>query len=606
MSCKLKPLMVFVAAMLSTSLATGSKTDLQPKATAAALEKTQIEVLADEYLAAAFKRYPERTTFLGLEDAYNERLYDNSLSAVAKWRVEEDTFLARLKGLQAPDEVGSRDWITYGILLETLEASVATRSCKEELWQASTETNWHRSLPFVFEVQPVATAEDRQQAISRLRQVDNYLDTEITNLKTGLEAGYSAPRVTVIKVPQQIRSLLQEDSIFLSPASRSDNAIFKTQVRKIYDDEIAPAVARYADFIEEEYLPSARETLSVTAHPKGEECYPALTRSFTTMNMSADSIHQIGLEQVATIREEMQRVLDAHFGGGDLKQFIRKINTDPRFAFKTESEVLNHTVSALDSTKAAMPAAFGRLPSANVEIRPYPDFAQSGIGEYRPPSQDGSRPGIFFIAVTEPKTRPRAEAMATLFHETYPGHHLQIAVALELGDQVHRVAKYFSNSGFIEGWALYSETVADELDLYEQPIDYFGLLSSQGARAARLVVDTGLHTKNWTRQQAIDYMMLNTTWAEVDIENDVDRYISWPGQALAYKIGELKIRELRQRAEQKLGPRFDLRAFHDQLLANGALPLSVLEAEIDRWIETESSVTEPSGNESSEIQPTKR
>ncbi len=584
MACKLKPLMVFVAAILSTSLARGSEHALQPEATAAALGKTQIEVLADEYLAAAFKRYPEWTTFLGLEDAYNGRLYDNSLSAVAKWRVEEDTFLARLKGLQAPAEVGSRDWITYGILLETLEASVATRSCKEELWQASTETNWHRSLPFVFEVQPVATAEDRQQAISRLRQVDNYLDTEVTNLKRGLSSGYSAPRVTVIKVPQQVRSLLQEDSIFLSPASRSDNATFKTQVRKIYDDEIAPAVARYADFIEEDYLPSARETLSVIAHPKGEQCYPALTRSFTTMNMSADSIHQTGLEQVAIIREEMQRVLDAHFGGGDLKQFIRKINTDPRFAFKTESEVLNHTVSALDSTKAAMPAAFGRLPSANVEIRPYPDFAQSGIGEYRPPSQDGSRPGIFFIAVTEPKTRPRAEAMATLFHETYPGHHLQIAVALELGDQVHRVAKYFSNSGFIEGWALYSETVADELDLYEQPIDYFGLLSSQGARAARLVVDTGLHTKNWTRQQAIDYMMLNTTWAEVDIENDVDRYISWPGQATAYMLGALEIRRLRTLSEQTLESQFDIRDFHDRVLGFGSLSLPMLNLSIATWL----------------------
>lgn len=575
---------VLLVALVSTTVATGPLQGQSPEETSPTVGKTAVETLADEYLTATFDRYPEWTTFLGLDNAHNGRLYDNSLPALQRWHAKQDGFLDRLKSLQAPDKVGSRDWITYGILLETIEASVAKRVCKEQLWQASTETNWHRSLPFVFEVQPVATAQDRQQAISRLRQVDNYLDTEIINLQKGLSSGYSAPRVTATQVPEQVRSLLQDDSIFLSPANRSDNAAFKEQVAKIYHKEIAPAVLRYADFIEKEYLPSARETLSVTAHPNGEQCYPALTRSFTTLTTPADSIHQTGLEQVANIRREMQRVLDEHFGGGDLKQFIRKINTDPRFAFKTESEVLNHATSALDSTRAAMPAAFGRLPSARVEIRPYPEFARSGIGEYRPPSEDGSRPGIFFIAVAEPKTRPRAEAMATLFHETYPGHHLQIAVALELGDRVHRIARYFSNSGYIEGWALYSETVADELDLYEQPIDYFGLLSSQGARAARLVVDTGLHTKNWTRQQAIDYMKLNTTWAEVDIENDVDRYISWPGQATAYMLGALEIRRLRTRSEQALGSQFDIKAFHDRVLGFGSLSLPMLNGSIETWL----------------------
>jgi len=232
-----------------------------------------------------------------------------------------------------------------------------------------------------------------------------------------------------------------------------------------------------------------------------------------------------------------------------------------------------------------MSRAFGRLPKANVLVKPYPDFAESGVGEYHSSSEDGTRPGIFYIAVTDPTHRSRTTQKSTLYHETYPGHHLQGAISLELGDRVHPIARYFGNSGFSEGWALYSERLADELGLYDDPVDYIGLYSDQGARAARLVIDTGLHTKGWTRQQAVDYMLSNTSWAAVDIENDINRYISWPGQANAYMLGMLEIRRLRTLAEHELGDAFDMKAFHDRVVGFGGITLPMLSVSILAWIE---------------------
>ena len=281
----------------------------------------------------------------------------------------------------------------------------------------------------------------------------------------------------------------------------------------------------------------------------------------------------------------MRETIDAHFGGGSIAEFMRRVNTDPEFTFESEDAVLQYSVDALDAVKAAMPRAFGRLPRADVVVKPYPAFAESGVGEYHPSSEDGTRPGIYYIAVTEPKKRTRAWQLSTLHHETYPGHHLQIAISLELGDRIHPIARYVQNSGFSEGWALYSERLADELGLYRNPLDYIGLYSDQGARAARLVIDTSLHTRGWTRQQAVDYMLSNTSWAEIDVQNDINRYISWPGQATAYMLGMLTIKRLRMLAEAELGDDFDLKAFHDRVVGFGGITLPMLEASILAWIE---------------------
>lgn len=548
-------------------------------------ETSRIEALADDVLAATLERYPSMGTYYAIEGARHDRLYDNSLEALAEWELREDQWLMQLNAVGSPSDVGSRDWITYGIMLEALESAVESRVCRSELWQASTTTAWYLNLPFVFEVQPVDTEDERAQALARLHAVSNYIDTEVSNLRLGIELGYSAPQVTVAAVPEQVRALIDTDSIFLNPATRIDDAQFRTAVRKIYDDEITPAIERFAEFIENDYLPAARREIALSQNPDGTKCYPALVRSFATIRPSADEIHELGLQQIARIRGEMQATIDEHFGGGSIEGFLRRVNTDPAFTFESEDAVLQYSVDALDDAKNAMPAVFGRLPRADVQVKPYPAFAESGIGEYHPPSEDSSRPGIFYIAVTNPRQRSKVTQVSTLYHETYPGHHHQVAIKLELGDSVHSIARYFGNSGFAEGWGLYAERLADELGLYTNPIDYFGMLSEQGARASRLVIDTGLHTRGWTRQQAVDYMMSNTAWSAVDIENDINRYISWPGQATSYMLGMLEIQRLRALAEEKLGDAFDLSAFHDRVVGFGGITLPMLHVSILAWID---------------------
>ena len=548
-------------------------------------EISAIEALADEILAATMERYPAMGTYYSIEGARHDRLYDNSLDALAEWEAREDAWLAALNAIGSPEDVGSRDWVTYGILHENLASLVATHICRDELWQASATTAWYRGLPFLFEIQPVDTPDLQQQALARLGEVAGFIDTEIANLRQGIELGYSAPRVTALDVPDQVRALDTAETIFLDPAKRAEDEEFTAKVQAVYDDEIAPALHRFADYMEDDYLPQAREEIALTANPNGAECYPTLVRSFATIQPSADEIHELGLEQIAIIRGEMRTIIDEHFGGGSIDEFMRRVNVDPEFTFESEDAVVQYSLDALDAAKAAMAGVFGRLPIADVQVKRYPKFAESGIGEYHPSSEDGTRPGIFYIAVTNPKTRSRVTQQSTLFHETYPGHHHQIALALELGDSVHPIARYFGNSGFSEGWGLYSERLADELGLYSSPLDYLGMLSEQGARASRLVIDTGLHTKGWTRQQSIDYMAGNTAWPIGDIENDINRYISWPGQATSYMLGMLEIRRLRTLAEEELGDKFDLSAFHDRVVGYGGITLPMLHVSILAWIE---------------------
>ncbi len=548
-------------------------------------EISAIEALANEYLAATLERFPEMGTYYSIEGARHDRLTDNSLDALQEWQAREDDWLARLSAIDAPTQVGSRDWVTYGIMHEQLEARVQRRVCRSELWGASTTTAWHTGLPFLFETQPVDTPEHREQALARLAQVAAYIDNEIANLRHGLERGYSAPRVTVEAVPGQVRSLISDDSIFLNPGVRADDEEFAAAVRNIFDDEIVPAITRFADFIENTYIGATREDIGLNANPDGAKCYPALIRSFATVQPSAEEVHALGLKQIEKIRGEMRVTIDEHFGGGSIEAFLRRVNEEPEFTFETREAVLQYSLDALDAAKAAMPRAFGHLPKADVLVKPYPEFAEGGVGEYHSSSEDGTRPGIFYIAVTDPTRRSRTTQKSTLYHETYPGHHLQGAISLELGDKVHPIVRYSWNSGFGEGWALYSERVAEELGLYTDPVDYIGLYSDQGARAARLVIDTGLHTKGWTRQQAVDYMLANTSWAEVDVQNDINRYISWPGQANAYMLGMLEIRRLRTLAEHELGDSFDLRAFHDRVVGFGAITLPMLHVSILAWIE---------------------
>ena len=552
---------------------------------ASATAQRDVETIADEYLSALLEHQPELGTMYSLPGARHDRLADNSPQAMAAWHAREDAWLAELDRAGAPPKVGSRDWVTYGILREALASSTAARICRSELWAASSTTAWHTGVPSLFEIQPVDTRDLQQQALHRLAALPKYIDNEIANLRRGLEAGYSAPRLTVAPAVNEVRALASADSPLLSPGTRAGDPMFAAEVKSVFERDVAPAVERFARFLQEDYLPRARTEIGLGANPDGAACYPALVRYFATVGPAASEIHQRGLEQVAGIRAEMQAIIDEHFPGATIEAFLRGLNDDPRYTFRTEDDVLQYSVAALARAKARMPEAFGRLPRADVEIRPYPAYRASGTGEYHSSSEDGTRPGIYYIAVTDPTRRSRAIQESVLHHETYPGHHLQGAIALELGDRVHPIARYLWNSGFGEGWALYSERLADELGLYSGPLARMGLLSDQAARAARLVVDSGLHTQGWTRQQAVDYMLNNTAWPAVDIESEVNRYIAWPGQANSYMLGMLEIRRLRNLAEAQLGEAFDLRSFHDRVLGYGSVTLPMLDASIGAWIE---------------------
>ena len=551
-------------------------------------ENRSIEAIADEYLAALLERHPEMGTNYSLPGARHDRLFDNSPQALTAWQSREDAWLQELERVGSPQQVGSRDWVTYGILHETLAGEKASRLCRSELWSASTATAWHTRVPSLFEIQPVDTPELQQQALDRLGALAGYIDTEISNLRQGLAEGFSAPRLTVEKVPSGVRALLADDSPLLNPAVRVQDPQYTTKIRAVFDAEAAPAIERFAHFLENEYLPQAREEIALSFNPDGAACYPALVRYFATIQPSAEEIHQLGLSQIAGIRAEMQVIIDVHFQGESIESLMKNLNSDPDYTFGSREDVLNYALASLDASKAAMPEVFGRLPKADMLIKPYPAYREAGgTGEYHSSSEDGTRPGIYYIAVADPTHRSIAGQQSVLYHEGYPGHHLQGAIALELGDRVHSIARYLWNSGFGEGWALYSERLADELGLYSGPLDRIGLLSDQAARAARLVVDSGLHTRGWGRQQAVDYMLANTAWPPVDIESEVNRYISWPGQANSYMLGMLEIRRLRNLAEAELGQDFDIRGFHDRVLGSGSITLPMLEESILEWISSQ-------------------
>ena len=543
-----------------------------------------IEDIADEILDATMLRYPSTPTFYSIENYRHDQLFDNSLSALLQWQIREDQWLEELDTIGEPKKIGSRDWVTFGIIYESLAASRDARVCRKELWETSTTTAWYTGLPFIFDIQPLDSANLKRQALNRLRQVSHFIDREIQNLTIGLSMGYSSPRITVEAVPSEVRMLLESNSPFLLMGERAEDEEFNNQVKDIFNDEIAPAIRRYAQFIENKYLEQARDNISISSNPDGSKCYPALVRSFSTIQPTADEIHDLGLQQIALIRSEMSLLLNQYFDGEAIESFLRRINTDKEFTFRSEKEVVQYSRDALQAAKDKMSQVFELKPKADVLVKPYPEYAASGVGEYHSSSEDGTRPGIFYIAVKDPENRSRASQLSTLYHETYPGHHMQGAIALELGKKVHPLVRYTYNAGYSEGWALYSERLAEELGLYKTPLDLMGMLSDQAARAARLVVDSGIHIKGWTRQQAVDYMLNNTGWAEVDIQSDINRYISWPAQANAYMLGMIELRSLRLYSEKELGNKFDIRQFHNSLLENGSMTLPMTNQAVMHWV----------------------
>ena len=544
----------------------------------------QVTALADEYLEAFFHRFPEVPTDYGIPGQPHERLTDLSQEARVAWENQEDQWLEALDAV-GTTPISHPEWAIGGLLRETLEASSAIRVCRTDLWSVSQTSGWQTHLPLVFDVQPLGTEELRRQALARAHALPGYLAADIANLREGLRLGYSSPRRSIRLTLRQLEALGSPGSPFASPLARDDDPGFGAEYQSILDEEIYPAIEAYKTFLQEEYLPAARSEISVAANPNGAECYRALIRYHSTLRLEPEEIHELGLEQMARITNEMRAIGERSFETDDVGQLLARVTTEPEFTFSSRKEIIEFSEAAYQRAREAMPDFFGRMPEADVVIEPYPPYLEAtGTGEYWAPAEDGSRPGTYYIPVTDPGNRPIVIYESLAFHETIPGHHLQIAIALELGEDAHPLARYLYNSGFGEGWGLYSERLADEMGLYSSDLTRLGMLGDQAARAARLVVDTGMHELGWTRQQAIDYMVTNTTWTPTDVAAEVDRYIVWPGQATAYMLGMLKIMELRERAAETLGDAFAITEFHDRLLENGAISLSMLEETIDAWV----------------------
>jgi uncharacterized protein (DUF885 family) len=546
----------------------------------------RVRALADAYLAAYFERFPEQITQYGVPGRSHSGLTDNSLAATRAWEAREDGFLADLTRIDPATIEAGPMRATYAIARQSLEGNVAKRVCRDELWNVSEMTGWQVGYGYLVTIQPVGSDGARRDALARWRKLPGVIDTEIVNLREGIRLGFTAPRQNVRTVIDQVRTLASsplKDSPFASPAQRDKTAAFATEFEALVTTAINPAAARYADFLEKEYLAAAREAIPVTANPNGAACYDASVLAHSSSRKTAKQVHELGLQQIDRLMAEMKAIGERSFHTGDVPVLLERLRTDPQYRFKSRDEKIAYSQAALARAKAAVPSRFGLLPKADVVITPYPAFREKNApNEYNPPAEDGSRPAVFFISAYQAEQQNRVEDESTAFHETIPGHHLQGAIALER-KEIHPIGRYIFNSGYAEGWALYAETLADEMHLFSGDLDRLGMLSSQALRAARLVVDSGMHTMGWTRQQAIAYMLAHTAETEHSATSEIDRYIIWPGQATAYMIGNVEIRAARDEAEKAMGARFDLKAFHDRVLEDGAVPLTFLREKIRAW-----------------------
>ncbi|HEX6638582.1 MAG TPA: DUF885 domain-containing protein [Steroidobacteraceae bacterium] len=547
------------------------------------------EDLADDPIAA---------TQLG-DTRYNDKLPDMSQLTIDARNARNFTRLQALRKIKK-DKLEKADQLNYDLFEREINERINEANFKSYLY-AIRSNEGPQLLAEVSEFAPFNTVKDYDDWIARINASGVYFDQWIALLQTGVNERRTQPRVVVNKVLEQIKPQLvtnPEESGFYAPFKKMPASIPQAEKDRLQAAAKAaiqttgvPAYQRFEKFLREVYLPGSRDSVGIKDTPDGDQYYRNRVAHFTTIvNQSPTTIHNTGKAEVERIRKEMEKTLEGINFLGNLDQFLVFLRTDDRFYYKTPEELLAAYEKTARAIEPQLPKLFGRLPKTPFGIRAIPAASAptTTTAYYQPPSLDGSRPGNFYVNLYKPETRPIWEIEALTAHEAVPGHHLQIALQYELKGmpQFRRNAGY---TAFVEGWALYAEGLGPELGLYTDPFQKIGQLNYDMWRAVRLVVDTGIHQFGWTRDQAIWYFKQNTGKSDQDIQNEIDRYISWPGQALAYKLGQLKIQALRAEAEKALGSRFDVRAFHDQLLGNGALPLSIVESNTRAWIAAQST-----------------
>ena len=583
-----RSLAAFVLGLIMT-LPTGA-------AQAAPAPSADLAKLCDEYWQGHLKANPTAATGLG-DRRYDDRLADVTPTGIAGEEKRLQATLARARAFE-PAKLSATDQVTRTAIITEIEGELAEIGCHFEEWVVDPLGGPQVEFMNLPDYTTIDTPQDAANFVKRCRAMGRQLDDRIANLKTGLGKGKTASRDAVLKVIDQLDHLIDSPAESLavwkpateprrgwSPAEREG---FGRDLRAAIEAGLRPALVRYRDLLKNQVLPVARppEKAGLAAMPDGIECYERMIRVHTSLDMSAEEIHRLGLEQVAKFRHDLAELGQKVFGTSDIATIQKKLRADSSMHFRTAAEVESKARQTLARANAAVPQWFGQIrPRARceVEVMGMHEAPYSTIAYYREPSADGKRPGHYMINTWKPETRPRYEAEALAFHESVPGHHLQVAVAQELTG-LPEFRKHMGVTAFVEGWALYTERLANDMGLYSGDIDRIGMLSYDAWRGCRLVVDTGMHAMGWTRQQAIDYMVDNSCLAENNIVNEVDRYLTWPGQALAYKLGQLEILKLRDEAHQRLGDTFDIREFHDVVLRNGAVTLPVLDQQVRAWI----------------------
>jgi uncharacterized protein (DUF885 family) len=479
-----------------------------------------------------------------------------------------------------------------------LDSEMGTLSFYTYRLPISKAGGFHTFFPDLYQLTSFDQTGDYENYVSRLEKIRKYFDESIELMRLGLQTGFIPPRVTLEGVDQSVRAQIVENpaqSPFFEPfkgfpatVSGVDQERLIESAHEAIAKSVVPAYEALSKFINEEYYPASRLSIAAVDLPNGHELYRQRIRFYTTLDLSPEEIHETGQNEVRRIRLEMEDVIHKTDFVGDFKAFIEFLRTDPRFYAETPEALLKETGYLMKRVDGELPRLFKTLPRLPYGIRPVPDFSAPGntTAYYMPGTGDGTKAGFYYVNTYDLKSRPLYEMEALSLHEAVPGHHLQLALQQELPN-LPDFRRFYWFTSYVEGWALYAERLGLEMGFYMDPYSDFGRLSYEMWRACRLVVDTGMHALNWTRQQAIDFMAANTSSTLLNIQNEVDRYIAWPGQALAYKIGELKIRQLRDRAEKELGLKFNIREFHDVILLGGSLPLTVLEARVDEWIKSQ-------------------
>ena len=524
------------------------------------------------------------------------RLADDSLSAIQQRAQQRRLFLGELKQIPV-ESLNPGKRIDHELLRRRLEGQLADFRFKTHLMPINNRGGFHISFPELPRVMNPRSEQDFANYVARLKDFDRYVDEQIILLRGGIEAGLVQPAIIMRDSLSQVQSHVVDDlsdSLFISNVAEEasdglDAGMWKqieSDIEDAIQSNVIPAYQRFADFLKTEYLPACRGPVGAAAMPMGREFYLDRIRRFTTIEISPEELHETGIRENSRIRAEMEVIKNAVDFEGTLDAFLEYLRTDPKFYATTAEELMQTTALILKQADGRLPELFGHLPRIPYGLREIPAYVapQTTAAYYWPPATDGSRGGFYYLNTYNLSSRPLYQLEALSLHEAVPGHHLQLAIQAEL-DDLHPISRESNFTAFIEGWALYSERLGKEIGFYKDPYQDFGRLSMEAWRASRLVVDTGLHWMGWSRQQAIDYMTKNTALSPHNIVAEVDRYIGWPGQALAYKTGELAIRRIRRKAEQTLGDRFDIRSFHDRVLEAGSIPLPLLEERIDDWID---------------------